>query len=78
MPIRYYRLFDMLTRKGMKKTSLLDVANISSPTLAKLSKGDIVTTEVIDKICTALDCQPENIMEHIKDTKDVKDTKDGE
>ena len=62
--IRYYKLFDLLNRKGMKKTDLLDI--ISSPTLAKLSKGDIVTTEVIQKICDFLDCQPGEIMENIK------------
>ena len=49
MPLRYYRLFDLLTRRGMKKTDLLQI--ISSPTLAKLSKGEPVNTEVICKIC---------------------------
>lgn len=71
MPIMYYKLFDFLQRKGMKKTSLLENANISAPTLAKLSKGETVTTEIIEKLCVALDCQPSDIMEHI-------DTKDGE
>ena len=45
----------------MKKTDLLNV--ISSPTLAKLSKDEIVRTDIIDKICLFLHCQPENIME---------------
>lgn len=63
MAIKYYKLFDLLNRKGLKKTDLLSVANISSPTLAKLSKGETVTTEVIEKICLALDVQPGDIME---------------
>lgn len=63
--LRYYKLFDMLNRRGMKKTSLLRV--ISSPTLAKLSRGDNVQTEVIDKICLFLKCQPSDIMECIFD-----------
>lgn len=63
MPIKYYKLFDTLARRGIKKTSLLDVANISAPTLSKLSKGETVTTEVIDKICIALNLQPADIME---------------
>lgn len=63
MAIKYYKLFDLLNRKGLKKTDLLSVANISSPTLAKLSKGETVTTEVIEKICLALDTQPGDIME---------------
>jgi len=67
MGIRYYKLFDLLQRRGLKKTDLLELAKISSPTLAKLSKGDTVTTEVIEKICNALDCQPADIMENIKE-----------
>ncbi len=67
MPIRYYKLFDLLQRRGMKKTDLIKLAGISSPTLAKLSKGDTVTTEVIEKICNALDCQPADIMELVKE-----------
>ena len=67
MPIKYYKLFDLLQRRGMKKTDLIKLAGISSPTLAKLSKGDTVTTEVIEKICNALDCQPADIMELVKE-----------
>lgn len=63
MPIRYYRLFDILQRRGMKKTDLLTLAGISPPTLAKLSKGETVTTEVIEKVCNALGVQPGDIME---------------
>ena len=63
MPIKYYRLFDLLQRRGLKKTDLLQIAGISAPTLAKLSKGETVTTEIIEKICTALNVQPGDIME---------------
>lgn len=62
--IKYYKLFDLLTRRGMKKTDLLSV--ITAPTLAKLSKGEIVTTEIIARICEFLDCQPADIMEYEK------------
>jgi DNA-binding Xre family transcriptional regulator len=51
----------------MKKTDLLSIANISSPTLAKLTKGETVTTEVIERICSALKVQPGDIMEHLPD-----------
>ena len=64
MPVKYYRLFDLLNRRGMKKTDLLEV--ISAPTLAKLSKGKTVTTEVISNICEFLQCQPGDIMEYVK------------
>lgn len=61
--IKYYKLFDLLTRRDMKKTDLLEI--ISSPTLAKLSKGESITTEVIQKICDFLECQPGDIMENV-------------
>jgi Predicted transcriptional regulator len=63
--IRYYKLFDLINRKNMKKTDLLEI--ISSPTLAKLSKGEIITTEVIEKICNFLNCQPGDIMENVNE-----------
>ena len=62
--MRYYKLFDLLARRNMKKTDLLQV--ISAPTLAKLSKGESVTTDMLCKICDFLDCQPEDIMEYQK------------
>ena len=63
--IKYYKLNDLLNRRGMKKTDLLDI--ISSPTLAKLSKGETIKTDIIDKICKKLNCQPGDIMEYIPD-----------
>lgn len=68
MAIRYYKLFDLLTRRNMKKTDLLEI--ISSPTLAKLSKGESITTEVIQKICDFLNCQPGDIMENVPTNKE--------
>ncbi len=62
--MKYYRLFDLLARRDMKKTDLLSV--ISAPTLAKLSKGETVKTDVLCKICDFLDCQPSDIMEYKK------------
>lgn len=67
--IRYYKLFDLLNRRGMKKTDLLEI--ISAPTLAKISKGKNIQTDVIDKICIALECQPGDIMEVVEEI-DIK------
>jgi len=67
MAIKYYKLFDLLNRRGVKKMELLKLADISTTTLAKLSKHDNLTTDMLDKICTALHCQPADIMEHVDD-----------
>lgn len=69
--IKYYRLFDLLNRRGMKKTDLLEI--ISSPTLAKLSKGEVIKTDIIDKICLFLGCQPEDIMEVLTDVEEINE-----
>ena len=62
--IKYYKLFDLLNRKGMRKTDLLEI--ISAPTLSKLGKGETIKTDIIDKVCSFLQCQPADIMEHIE------------
>lgn len=59
--IEYTKLFDLLNQRKMKRTDLLEV--ISSPTLAKLGKNEIVKTDIIDKICLFLEVQPSDIME---------------
>lgn len=65
--MKYYKLFILLDKRGMKRTELLKV--ISSVTLAKLGKGESVTTDIICKICDFLDCQPGDIMEYIKEAE---------
>ena len=65
--MRYYKLFDLLARRGMKKTDLLQW--VSSPTLEKLGKGESVTTDVLCKICAALNVQPGEIMEYLPEEK---------
>lgn len=62
--MKYYKLFALLDKKGMKKTDLLNI--MSSVTLAKLGKGESVTTDILCKICDFLDCQPADIMEYVK------------
>ena len=61
--IKYYKLFVLLDKKGLRRTDLLQI--MSSPTLAKLGKGESVTTDVICRICQFLKCQPGDIMEYI-------------
>ncbi|MDY4561312.1 MAG: helix-turn-helix transcriptional regulator [Peptostreptococcus porci] len=51
----------------MKKKDLAEKANISSYTLSKLNRGDNVNTDTLVKICKALDCQIEDIVEIISE-----------
>lgn len=70
--MKYYKLFDLLNRRGMKKTDLLEV--ITSPTLAKLGKGQTVQTDMLCRICEFLDCQPGDIMEFVQNTEERGDS----
>lgn len=76
MGIRYYKLFDLLNRRGMKKSDLRAI--LSSATIAKLSKGDYISGEAVEKICAFLDCQPGDIMEYVVDAIDAISNKEVE
>ena len=65
MGISFKPLWKVLVERDMKKTDLKTAANISSPTLAKLSKNQCVDSRTIEKICAALSCQPGEIMEYV-------------
>ena len=63
MAISYKKLWKLLIDKDMKKSDLLNAAGISRYTINKLNRGDNVTTDVLVKICRALDCTMDDIME---------------
>lgn len=63
MEISYNRLWKLLIDKGMNKSDLRLKANLSSGTMAKLGKNENVTTGVLIRICTALNCDLADIME---------------
>ena len=61
--ISYVKLFKLLLDCKMKKGDLCTISGISHSSLAKLGKGDNVNTEVLIKICLALNVGLEDIME---------------
>ena len=63
MAISYKKLWKMLIDKDMKKKDLQRIAGISSASVTKLGKNENVTTDVLVKICTALQCDISDIME---------------
>ena len=67
MRISYNKLWKMLIDKNMKKSDLKEKAGISSASIAKLGKGDNITTDVLLRICEAMDCHSDDIMETIED-----------
>lgn len=65
MKISYNKLWKLLIDKNMKKQDLQESAGISAASIAKLGKSANITTDVLLKICTALHCHLEDIMETI-------------
>ena len=67
MKANYNKLWKMLIDKKMTKTGLREITKISSSTLAKLGKDEFVSTDVLTKICEALNCSIGDIMDMVKD-----------
>ena len=67
MRISYKPLWKLLIEKEMKKKDLCEVAGISPASVTKMGKGGHVTTETLEKICLALDCSVNDIMELVPD-----------
>lgn len=63
MAVSYKKLWKLLIDKDMKKKELAELANISTYTINKLNRGDNVNTDTLVRICHALNCKLEDIME---------------
>lgn len=73
MAVSYKKLWKLLIDKNMKKKDLRSASGISTTTLAKLGKDENVSTEILSKICTALNCDVGDVMEMVPDdSKDVE------
>ena len=63
MAVSYNKLWKILIDKNMRKTDLIKAAGISTNAMAKLGKNEDVRVEVLVKICAALGCTLDDIME---------------
>ena len=69
MAVSYNKLWKLLIDKNMKKKELGEAAGISNSLIAKLGKNENVTVDVLVRICPALDCGINDIMELIPDDR---------
>ena len=70
MQISYKKLWKMLIDQDMSKQDLREKAGISSASMAKLGKGENITTDVLLKICKTMNCKVEDIIETISDDEE--------
>lgn len=69
MKISYKKLWKLLIDKEMMKKDLAEKANISSASIAKLGRNENVNTDILLRICEALECDVSDIMEVVEDTE---------
>lgn len=66
MTVTYTKLWHLLLDKGMRKKDLQQAAELTNHTMLKLRKDQNITTETIGKICKALNCDMNDIMEFVE------------
>jgi len=70
--ISYKKLWHILLDKDMKKKDLVSLSGVSTYTISKLNRGDNVTTDVLQRICKALECNIGDIMDVLPDDNEQK------
>ena len=71
MSVSYNRLWKLMIDKRISKTELTHMAGINTNAMAKLGRDEDVRMAVIEKICSALNCKIEEIVEIQNDDNDV-------
>ena len=70
--VSYKKLWVLLAQKELNKKKLMHMTGIGTSSMAKLTKGQNVTTDILCRICKALDCDFCDIMEFIRDESQHK------
>lgn len=74
MDVSYNKLFKLLIDNGLKKTEFAKEIGISANTLAKLSRNEMVSMEIIVKICRYFECSVDDILDILPDKRCVETT----
>ena len=74
MAVSYKKLWKLLIDRDMKKKDLAELAGISSFTISTMNAGNNVTVEILGKICKALNCTLDDIMEFIPEDDEKEET----
>lgn len=70
MAVSYNRLFKLMIDRKMRKKDLCELAGASTSTMSKMGRDEIVSLEVIDRICQKLNCSIEDVLEILPDSPD--------
>ena len=67
MATSYKKLWHILVDRNMRKKDLQDLAQLTQYQMNKLARGDDITTDIVGKMCAALDVKADDIMEFVPD-----------
>lgn len=67
MAVSYNKLWKLMIDRKLLKKDLTAMAGITTNAMAKMGKDENVSTEILGKVCKALNCRVEDIMEFIPD-----------
>lgn len=70
MSFSYKPLWKLLIDKDMSKKELMEHAGISKSTMDKMGRGEIVSLEILNRICNYFDCKIEDVVMHLSDTEE--------
>ena len=70
MAVNYNKLWKMMIDKKKSKTELTNLAGISTNAMAKLGKNEDVRVNILEKLCTSLDCKLDDIVEFVPNSKE--------
>ena len=70
MAVSYNRLFKLMIDRKMRKKDLCELAGVGTSTMSKMGRDEIVSLEVIDRICQKLNCNVEDVLEILPDSPD--------
>ena len=72
MAVSYKRLFHLMIDKGMTNAELIEKGGFSANIITRLKRDNYVALDSFEKICYALDCGVDDILEFIPDEKEQK------
>lgn len=72
MPANYNKLWKLMIDKNINKTELTNLAGITTNAMAKLGRNEDVKLNTLEKLCTTLDCNIEDIVEFVPSNKNKK------
>ncbi|SHJ93251.1 helix-turn-helix domain-containing protein [Desulforamulus aeronauticus] len=70
--VSYKPLMLQLMLRGIKKAELQKALSLSPTTIAKIKKNEYLSMQILDRICTYLDCEIHEVVQHIKSTTNVR------